>query len=179
MDIIKKINLNSVLTILSDNISPYPTLFINPSGALETFFTYKGTLIELQKYSISIQLGKETAEKVGEDIRSMLVAGLKNGYWLVFFVGSSPSFNYAEFFKQFEWGKNKDLFNIEKLTDKNFLKSSGILKEEDDVDFNGIKGYYKVNEKSRIVFLCSCEESEVEKVKSNNGSVDFDLVIVE
>jgi hypothetical protein len=174
------ISLPEVLSRLEGEDNAVPNFFINPSEALETFFTYKGTVIELHKLSISIQLGKSSKEKVGEDIRSILVNGLQKGYWIVFLVGSSSSFNLSEFFGQFDFNKSdKKFFNSDNLHDKNYLVSSGILKKEDDKDVFGNQGGYTVGKDSRVVYLTSCEEADIQKLKDANKGVEFNYVMVQ
>lgn len=176
----QKIDLGEVLNIIQGPDSSSPNIFVNPTEALETFFTYKGTLIELHKYSISIQLGKTTKEKVADDIRTILINGLQKGYWVVFFVGSSSSFDFSEFFSQFEFNKgDKNFFNNEKLHDKNYLLSSGILRKEDDQDVFGNQGGYSVAPDSRVVYLSTCDEAGISKMREINKNIDLNYVLVQ
>jgi hypothetical protein len=176
----QKISLPEVLDILQGQDSSSPNIFVNPSGALETFFTYKGTLVELHKYSIAIQLGKSTKEKVGEEIRSILINGLQKGYWIVFFVGSSSSFDFSEFFSQFDFNKgDKNIFNSEKLHDKSYLLSSGILRKEDDQDVFGNQGGYSIAPDSRVVYLTTCDEADLSKLREVNKNIQFNYVLVQ
>lgn len=174
-----KITLNTVLPILEGedkNNAAY--FFLDPNQNLETFFNYKGTLIELGKMNLKIAMGKATPDEIGEEIRATLVGGLQKGYWLVFDIGGSFNMNIKEFFKNFKWFNN-GLFEMDKIKDKKFLKESGILKENEDKDFADNKGWYQVNKDSRIFFLGTFDLENVEKFKTNNADVKFNYLQVD
>ncbi len=177
---IEKINMTGILQYLDGSYQSgfdTPYLFINHGGSLETFFTYKGSLIELNKYSLEIKLKTKSLEEVEEEIRQKIVVGLKTGEWVVFSGGSTP-FGYEEFLKQFKFF-TKDFFKNLKISDKKFLVSSGILKKSEDSDFYGNNGFYRVNDNAKIIYLSSVESKDVENLKSKNANVDFKLIMVQ
>ena len=175
-----KINLPSVLKTLEGENTATPNLFVNPSGALESFFTYKGTIIELHKHKMRIQLGKSSVKEVGDEIRGILVAGIQKGYWIVFVTGSGASFDIAEFFKQFDFNKgDKNFFDVTKLFDKTYLQSSGILLKDEDKDHFGNPGGYTVHSDSRVVYLSGCEETDITELKSSNKNIQFNYIFVQ
>lgn len=175
----KKIALSEVLSILENKLtSNNPILFVNPSATLETFFTYKGTLVEISKHDIKLKLGKTS--DVSDEIRGKLASGIQRGEWVVFTVGSSSSFNFAEFFKQLSFNKgDASFFDNSKILSKDYLKSSGILKEEEDKDFFGNHGYYKVHDDAKVLYLATCEEKDISNIKANNSGINFEIIVVE
>jgi hypothetical protein len=176
----KSIALTETLELLEGENNPNPLFFVNPSGNLETFFNYKGTLIDIHKYQIKLQLGKITKEEVDKELRATITTGINRGMWIVFFVGSSSEFNYAEFFKQFDFNKgDKNFFNNTKLFDKAYLKSCGILTDDLDVDMMGNKFSWKANSSAKIIYLCQCEASDIKKIKENHTGINFDFYFVE
>jgi hypothetical protein len=176
----QKIALVNTLAILEREISKKPNFFVNEAGTLESFFTYKGTIIEIHKMAMKIQLGKTTHEEVAEEIRSILVSGIQKGYWIVFLMGNTSSFNVSEFFSKLSFNKGDlNFFDNSKLMSKEYLFKSGILKDEDDVDFLGNKGGYKVNESSRVVYLANSGEADIAKLKEANSKIDFEFYCVQ
>jgi hypothetical protein len=174
-DSIKTVSLPQVLQILEGEAGLNQTYFVDPSGSLETFFTYKGSLLECHKYALKAQLNG--VESVSEEIREKLVNGLKNGEWIVLSSGQDSSFDFSKFFSQFKWFNSKFFQNTEILT-KKYLLSSGILKKEEDVDFFGNKEYYRVSEKAKILYYTSCLEGDIKKIKAANTSVSLEYIFL-
>jgi len=79
MDSINTIGLTQVLPYLNKQQESNITLFINNKGDLETFLNYKGHIIDIYKLKIKIDLGKNSVEEIGEEIRSQIIIGLHKG----------------------------------------------------------------------------------------------------
>jgi hypothetical protein len=174
----KKVNLTEILPLLeTEEISNKPLILVNPEGALETFFTYKGTLVEVYKMNLKIMAGKSSVEEIGEQIRSIISAGLQRGAWIVFYIGSGSDFKIADFFSKLPY-VNDNFFKNENFFDKSYLKSTGILKDEEDKDFFNNHGYYKILPKSKVIYLSTCKEEEIETLINNNANISFDIILV-
>jgi len=175
----QKIELVKTLPILEGEMSKKPIFFVNEQGTLESFFTYKGTIIEIHKMAMKIQLGKATHQEISEEIRNILVSGIQNGSWIVFLIGNTSSFDVAEFFSKLSFNKGDlNFFDNSKLMNKDYISKSGILKDKDDVDFLGNKGGFKVNESSRVVYLANSAEADIAKLKQANSKIDFEFYCV-
>ncbi len=180
MEGVQNVNLPGVLSVLEGEKTQSPVFFINPTGTLETFFTYKGCLVEVNKMQYRLQLGKATKEQISEEIRVLLTSGLQRGDYVVFYSGQLSNFNFAEFFSQFDFNKgDQSFFDNGKLFDKAYLISSGILTPDLDKDYFGAKGSYAVNASSRVVYLCKCEESEISTVKANSSGINFNYYLAQ
>jgi len=171
------IKLNDVLKFLEGERTDKPYLFVNPSGDLETFFTYKGTLVELQKMKLKQIMGKCVKEDDEESIRKTLYFGLGRGGWIVFNMGSGSDFKVNEFCGQFSF-YNKTMFEQNRLFDKNYLISCNILKPEEDKDAFGNLGYWKVHDGARVFFLTTCPEEKLDDLLKTNEGLNFTIVVV-
>jgi len=178
MDKVKKITLPEVLPYLESAQSEKLTLFINPSGQLETFFSYKGKLIEINKEKIKIDIENESVEEVGESIRSQIISGLHYGYYIVFHLGASEYFNLEDFFSYFKWFP-KDLFLNANFKNTKYLRKHNLIKEHEDKDHFGNHGAYEVNDKSKFFILTSCELKDLETLLNNNSNLHLENVYVE
>lgn len=177
MDKVTTITLTDALPFLNKDQTDKLTLFINPSGQLETFFTYKGKLIELHKEKLKIELGKSTAEEVGEQLRSLLILSLHFGYIIVLHLGASENFSIDEFFSKFSWYKS-DFFQNANFLNTAYLRKNNLIKDDEDVDFFGNKGGYQVKDTARIIVLTHTELTEVNTLLEKNKKLDFDCVYV-
>jgi hypothetical protein len=174
----KTLQLTDILPLLEGQNTEVPYFFVNPGGSLQTFFTYKGTLIEINKLNLRGKIQTLKKEEISEEIRVNLVNGLQKGYWLVFDVDSNSTFNLKEFFSQFLF-YDDNFFNFPKLFDKKYLVEREILKPDEDKDFFGNKGSYKVDERSRIFFLSTFAKEELTEFKDLNSGIKFNYTIIE
>ncbi len=178
MNNVKTITLPEALPFLNNAQSEHLTLFINPGGELETFFNYKGKLIELHKEKLRMDMGKSTAEEVGEALRSDLIVGLHYGYNIVLHLGASETFDLNGFFSQFTWFK-ADFFQNANFLKTDYLRKNKILKSDEDKDFFGNQGNYEVKETARIFVLTQAELAEVNsKLLKANEKLGFECVYV-
>jgi len=177
MDKITTISLTEALPYLNKDQTDNLTLFINPSGQLETFFNYKGKLIELHKEKMKIDLGKNTIEEVGEGLRSLLILSLHYGYNIVLHLGGSENFCIEELFSKFSWYKN-DFFKNANFLKTDYLRKNKLIKEEEDKDFFGNQGCYEVKDTARIFVLTHVELVNIDTLLAKNSKVDFDCVYV-
>ncbi len=155
-------------------------LFVNPTETLETFFNYKGKLCELNKCDLRIKMGKETKEEVSEQVRQLIVHGLKYGEWMVMSAGKASSMNFSEFFSQFSFNNgDMGLFDNSKILTKEYIMKMGILKNEEDIDVFNNTGMYSIKESARIFYYSSCSADEIATIKSSNPGINFKIYLVE
>merc|ERR1711976_4478 len=180
MENVKTIALPDVLKILEGENESSPVLFVNPSETLETFFNYKGKLIELNKFDMSMKLSKEKPEEVSESIRQSLCHGMKYGEWMVFAMGKMSSFDVSNFLKPFAWNNgDKDFFNNTKLFEKSYIKKMGILTDKEDVDFFDNKGCYAIKDSSKLFYFLTCPQEEIELFRKANPNINFVVYYIE
>jgi hypothetical protein len=174
----KEIDLQGILSVLETYDNNKSLLFVNPDGNLETFFTYKGTLVEINKMHLRKLANMSTDKENEEKIRENLVYGIQMGYWLVFNMGSDSKFNLDNFFKSFSFYNKNTWYNFQNYKDKGFMIKSGLLKNTDDKDVFGNSGGYTPHDTFKICYLCSCPINELETLKKNIDPSLFDIYIV-
>ena len=173
----KSIKLTEVLQILDGTEeNNKPILFINPTSTLETFFTYKANMSDIFKLKINLELHPEKKQDISNEIQNSLEAGMKAGYWVVFNLGKDPNFNLVEFLKNFNF-YDKNMFKPNNIKDKKYCLEHKILREENDVDYFGNKGYFDIKNTFKFVFLSTCKENEIETLLKTNNEIEFDVVI--
>ena len=174
----KTIDLTATLKVLENFNSTKSLLFINPEGSLQTFFTYKGTLIEINKMNLKKSIGRATDKENEETIRANLWNGIQKGYWLVFDMDKNCELNLNKFFSAYSFYNKDTFFNHNNFQSKKFLLDSGILKTEEDKDFFGNDGMYRVHDTFKICYLCCCKQEEIETLKKNIDPSLIEIYIV-
>lgn len=177
MDKASRIGLTEALPYLENSQGDNIILFANPSGQLETFFNYKGRLIEIYKEKMKIDIGKNSIEEVGEEIRALLISGIQYGYSIVLDTGSSENFDIDAFFSKFKWYKS-DLFANKNFLNTAYLKKNNMIKPEEDKDHFGNTGGYKCNEAAKIFILTLTEENNLPAFIKANSKITFETLIV-
>lgn len=160
---------------LSDN----PNFFINSSDALGTFFTYKGTLLEIGKSKILIDLGKSKKVDEAESIRRALIHCAKMGDWLVFHIGANSAFKVAVFLTEMLGFDATLLLKHENYLTREFYVKNKILHVNEDFDNFNNKGCWNPNDRFRIHFLTNCSSEDVAELKLNNSQSLYNFVVVE
>ncbi len=145
---------------------------------METFFNYKGKLIELNKESIKIEKGDTTPEEIGESIRSRIIKWLHYGYYIVFLLGNSKNFDLMKFFSNFEWFP-QDFFLNANYKNTKYLRKHNLIKSSEDKDHFGNEGCYEINEKSKFFFLTLCELNEFHTLLENNQNLVLENIYVD
>jgi hypothetical protein len=173
-----KITLPNVLPFIQKPPENEIRVFFNTTGQLETFFTYKGNLIDIYKEKLRIDMGKKTLNEYGEELRALLIKFLQYGYTIIFNFGGSETFDLIEFLKQFNWFK-EDFFENMNYLSREYLIKNKILKDEEDWDLtNTFQGEWKVRESARLHFLSELSEDKIEKFFSANSKIPLKSVIV-
>lgn len=174
----KSVHLTEVLQFLEgkeENNKPF--LFVNQSGNLETFFTYKGNMKDIYKMKMMLDVHPEKKEEIEKEILACLGSGMKIGSWVVFNLGQNSKFDVVSFLKQFSF-YDKDMFKPETIHDKDFCLSHNIIKKEDNVDVFGNHGYFLIQETFKFSFLSTCKPDEVDTLIKTNSELEFDVIIV-
>ncbi len=128
------------------------------TGNAEVFFRYKAHLLEVNKLSIGMTIGKTSKEEAVEVVRKGLVYAMRSGDRLVLYVGKTcPDFKtvLTSDVKNFPADA---VFNFaEWRKEENYKK---IVREEEDQDLMGNKRCYMLNEKFTIVILAEDQGDE-------------------
>lgn len=145
----------------------------------EVFFRYKAHMVEVNKLSIAVSIGRSTKEEAIEQIRKGLVYSMRCGDRLVLYVGNiAPDFknNITSDDRNFP---AKTVFNFtEWRKEENYKK---IVREAEDVDLMGNKKMYWMNEKFNLVILAEDEDEETRReVIQNIPNIEcFDIINIE
>lgn len=171
----KTLSLGDVLNYLNTQ-SEKPYFFINPGGELETFFTYKGRLVDLNKIKISASLKNTPTSEVKEEIRTQIISTAKYGEWLIFNIDKNSALNIKEYMDSLGFDFDA-LINPKNFHSRDFYLKSNLLHESEDKDNFGNKGFWYPKETYSISFLTSCSEEDIKELKLNNqGQLEFILV---
>ena len=154
-----------------------PYFYVDTTGSLETFFTYKGTLLNLNNLHIRKTLKSISEDEYKEQIRLSIVKAAKYGEWLVFNLEKNTSFNLKEALKAANFDINELGDYSKSLTRDYYINNKYITKDEDKDNF-GNAGFWGPNEKFRICCLVNCEEKEQSEVMKNNSSNDYSFLLV-
>ena len=100
------------------------------------------------------------------------------GNWLVFNFGRDFKFDLVSFLKQFSF-YDKDMYLPDKIKDKKYCLSHQILREENDVDIFGNKGFFEIKETFKFCFLSLCKENEIDDLLKINKDFNFDVIIAQ
>ncbi len=171
----KTIALSDALNYLNTS-SEKPYFFINPGGELETFFTYKGRLVDLNKLKISSSLKHTPTNEVKEEIRVNIISSAKFGEWLIFNIDKNSTLNIKQYMDSLGFDFDS-LINPKNFHLRDYYVKHNLLLESEDKDNFGNKGYWNPQETYSISFLASCSEEDIKELKTNNeGQFEFILV---
>ena len=137
-------------------------LIFDTTGECEVYFRYKAHMIELNKLSLSISLGRLTKDEAIEQMRKGLVYSMRIGDRYVLNCGK----NMIDFKHMFNDPVNfpTDLiFNFEEWRkEENYMK---IVRPEENVDLLGNKKCYFMNDNFDLIILQDVREVNVEEDK--------------
>ena len=114
------------------------------------YFSYKGTMKEVNKLSVSVTIGHRTQEEALEVIRKSLVYSMRIGD--VFALNcDNLNLNFVDIWTHPEILPMDEISDFEEWRENdNYMK---IVKPEENVDLIGNKKCYMINEKFTMVFL--------------------------
>ncbi len=125
-------------------------LILDSTGECEVFFRYKAHMVELNKLSLSISLGRITKDEAIETLRKALVYSMRIGDRFVINCGKYS----IDFRNQYNDPVNfpTDLiFNFDEWRkEENYKK---IVRPEEDVDLIGNKKCYFMNDNFDLIIL--------------------------
>ncbi len=136
----------------------YQLIFDSTENA-EVFFRYKAHLIEVNKLSIGITLGKITREEAIETVRKGLVYSMRAGDRLVLFMGNI-AIDWKNTFNDATWFPTDLIFNFAEWRKDAVYKK--IVKPEEDVDLMGNKNCYFMREKFDLIILVNDADHDQE-----------------
>ena len=157
------------------------SLLFDKTGNCEVFFRYKAHLVEVNKLSIGISLGRTTRDEAVETLRKSLVYCMRAGERLVLDCGNiavdfkglfdTPgSFPVDQLFNFKEWRK-----------EENYMK---VVRDDENHDLMGNKKCYMMNDSFHIVILQNNEDDQETAdelrafIGANNVRDSFDTYIV-
>lgn len=181
VDKLKQIELKDSLALLESSDYTKVLYFVDKNESLNSFFTYKGKILEINKLKIKLLMAKtdDDKKKIINDIKSSICHGAKFGEWLVFTTDKNSDFNSLEFFKTLDIEcKDYSWFDPKNFTDRKYFVDNNILLKELDVDNFGNKGCWRPNEKFKMVFLSNSSDEEISTLQKNNNNPLFEFVYV-
>jgi hypothetical protein len=134
------------------------SLVFDKTHNAEVFFRYKAHMIEVNKLSIGVSIGKSTKEEAIEQIRKGLVYAMRSGDRLVLYVGNiAPDFKTGMTSDDSNFPAEK-VFNFAEWRKEEHYKK--IVREAEDVDLMGNKKIFWMNDKFNIVILAEYDDEE-------------------
>lgn len=167
----KEISLKETLQYL-ENKPERPYLFLDTTSSLITFFTYKGTIFELNKNLLKKNIKQINENDIKESFRETLIKSAKLGECLVINLDKNININIKGELNGLGFNIN-DLCDYSKNLTREYYVNNKYLKDDEDKDNFGNSGFYNPNDKFRICFLLSCNESDVEESLKVNNNLDF------
>lgn len=137
----KTINLKGLVQAVQTSKSngKYSLIFDKTHNA-EVFFRYKAHLVEVNKLSIGLTIGKVTKEEAIEPIRKGLVHCMRSGDTLVLYLGNiSPDFK-TVFTSDETNFPAETVFNVKEWLKEEVYKK--IVREDEDRDLMGNKNMF-------------------------------------
>ncbi|TNV75642.1 hypothetical protein FGO68_gene5758 [Halteria grandinella] len=163
METVIKLTQLDIKCKLSHEENKHYKLIIDTTGNAEVFFRYKAHLVEVNKLSLGISLGRTTKEEAVEQIRKSIVYCMRAGERLVLQCGKGV----VDFREKFDSGP--DTLPIDLLFNRaEWRKESNyrrIVRADEDHDLMGNKKCYFMNEEFDIIVLSENEDND-EDVKS-------------
>ena len=136
-------------------------LFFDTQGTAITFFSYKGVLVECAKMQVQKAMGGITVDEIKENYRKQNYYAMKSGDTMCFYVSKIvPDFK-GEYFDPKTTPDS--IFNPEAFDKKEVWKAT--LTEEEDVDFDGNKGWFEKKPDHKVCILSEADPSDEETMK--------------
>ena len=156
----KTINLTSLETAVEEawNNNKIAYFFDTTENAA-TFFNYKGTLCEIGKMQLAVSIGQKTVDDLKEDVRLRVKTAFM-GDTLAFDVGKSVA-KFSEYFD--ETNIRKELFEPENIVNKDIYKK--MIREEEDVDVQGNKGWFEMKPEFKVCVLSTMAPDDEDAAK--------------
>ena len=174
-----KIELSASLALLESSEYDKVLYFIDNQERLNSFFTYKGKIVELNKLKLKLSMNKISKKDAEEELRNNIISAAKLGEWLVFTTDKNSGFNAVDFFKQFSLGcKSGDWFKTSDHLTREFYVNNKILTSELDYDNFKNKGCYNPNNKFKMIFLSNCDDDDISELIKNNSEDFFKFIYI-
>ena len=141
---------------------------LDSTDNFNTFLKYKGTLVDLSEHLVKKAVDQDyTDNDFFEITRKKIVYGMKAGSLLAFYFENFTN-NFQDFYAPAEYFKDLNKFMTpDSFKEKEYYKKT-FLKEEEDVDNMGNKGWYEADKEFKHCFVFASKtviEDVTEKVK--------------
>lgn len=174
-----KIELSGALALLDSSEYKKVIYFVDKEERLNSFFTYKGRVVELNKLKLKIAMNKISKKDAEEELRNNIIAAAKIGEWLVFTTDKNSSFSALDFFKDFSLGcKGLEWFNTKEHSSREFYVKHKILTDKLDLDNFNNKGFWNVHSGFKMIFLSNCADEDVAELMKHNSEDAFNYVYI-
>ena len=126
--------------------------FFDQTGTASRFYVYKGKLVELNRSMVQMSMGAKTVDELKEELRKAFYFAMKSGDTLCFYSDKLIG-RFNEYFD--EEYLPEEIFEPEKIKDKELYKK--ILREGEDVDSFGNKGWFEMKEDFKVCMIVERE----------------------
>ncbi len=171
------VKLTDLEQIMIDQGDKMPVI-IDETYNAETFFKYKGKLIDIANLKLKQDKGQIIGDNIDKEIRQSIRGSLFSGEQIALFLSGEMDFNLIKFFNQFKWFEKSSFFKIKNLHDKEYLKSKEILRKDEDKDVYGNLGSWFPNKDAKMVIIITCMSSFLKDVKVNFPSDYFEFYVM-
>ena len=177
MDDYKTIKLTALQKAIDESWENGKTAFIfDPTELAPRFFVYSGKLVELNRTMVKMSMGAATLEDLREEIRRQFYFAMKNGETLAFYSDKLIG-RFNEYFD--EKSIPEEIFDPKQITDENIYKK--ILKEDEDVDNFGNKGYFSMKDEFKVCMIVNRtpDDSDNHEIGERLDTDKFDFYLIE
>ena len=151
-------SLDAKIKVTFEDKQKYSLIF-DTTGECEVFFRYKAHMMELNKLSLSISLGKITKDEAIEQLRKGLVYSMRAGDRYVLNCGKHA----IDFINEFNDPVNfptQLIFDYDEWRKEENYKR--IVRPEEDVDLLGNKKCYFMNDKFDLIIVHNLQDTKEE-----------------
>ena len=174
-----KIKLVEVLQVLEKKEYSKPVIFIDPNESLNTFFTYKGKVLNLAKQKLKLQANMIQLKDAEELVRRTIISALTMGDWLGFELDKNSIFDIKDYFSKFSFYKD-DLFNTSNHTVRDTWNTNfKLLNKEEDKDAFGNSGFWKPKDSFKMCFISNVAHEDISEFLNLNSTDVFDVILIE
>ena len=150
--------------------------FFDTTGTASRFYDYKGKLVDISKAMVQMSMGAKTLDEFKEELRKSFYFAMKNGDTLCFYsdklIGRFNEYCDEEYLPE-------EIFEPEKIVNKEVYKT--ILREGEDVDNFGNKGWFEMREEFKVCMIVEREPDaeDNDEIEERLDSEKFDFYKIE
>jgi len=174
----KEITLNQLMSVIDGEPSKKMLVLVDGTSRVETFLTYKGQVLDINKLSLKQKLNQVSTDELDKEIRHRIVYHFRLGEKVAFFMDQAISLNLVEFLGQFKWFDKSTFFNMANLLTRDYYVKHDMIKKEEDKDNFGNQGFWEPKEQSRLIVVINAKPEEFDKVKLVYPDEFFEFILV-